>query len=64
VIVLLVALSSGPAKETDEDATSSEAGAPPKLSAIRKKVPPDCASLPVTVEVVSWMSGDAVLLVS
>src|SRR5262249_6743913 len=57
----LVMVSSGPASETDAGATRSARGAPVNVSATLKKLPPDCASLPVTVELVSWISGDAVV---
>ena len=53
MIVLLVALRSGPARDTDAGATSSAAGRPVVLSATLKKLAPDCESLPVKVELVS-----------
>src|SRR5438105_1944089 len=61
LIVLFVAPSRGPPSETDADATTSEAGAPVKVSAILKKSAPDCESLLITVELVSWISGEVVV---
>src|SRR5436190_13525906 len=58
VIVLLVELRSGPASDRDAGETSSDAGAPVKVSATRRKLPPDCASLPITDELVSWMNAE------
>src|SRR5919106_1512321 len=63
VMVLPLALSSGPASETLDEATSSAAGAPPNVSTTSKKFPPDCASFPVTVELVNWRSAWLVVLV-
>src|SRR5438034_7331005 len=56
-----LALSSGPASDTAAAAAGSVAGAPTPMSATRKKLPPDCASLPTTIALLSWIKGDVVV---
>jgi hypothetical protein len=56
--------SNGPDNVTLEGATNSFAGAPLNVSETAKTLPPDCRSIPVKVELESWIRGAVVVSVS